>query len=125
LGPTASFRCLGCHTVDKQDDGRLEINWVGRHVSPDSQSFTKFSHAPHLTLLSKNNCSKCHSQQKDINFARAEFVNYREMFAANTDPHSALTSGFAPISKKTCTECHTSQRVGDSCLKCHNYHVFK
>jgi hypothetical protein len=125
LGPTASFRCLGCHTADKQDDGRLVINWVGRHVSPDTQSFTRFSHAPHLTLqLAKDDCTKCHSIQENINFAREEFVRFREMFTANTNPHSALTSGFVPVAKATCAKYHTSRLAGDSCLKCHNYHIF-
>jgi len=124
--PTASFRCLGCHTADKQNDGRLTVNWVGRqHVSHDSQSFTKFSHAPHLTLLAKDNCGKCHFPQKDINFVREEFVRFREFYTANTNFHSMFTSGFAPLQKATCVECHTRQLAGDSCLKCHNYHVFQ
>lgn len=123
--PTASYRCLGCHTADKEDDGRLRINWVGRHVSPDAQSFTKFSHAPHITLLVENNCGECHVPQDDVKFARQEFVRFRDGYSANTDPHASLTSGFAPVKREFCANCHTTELAGDSCLKCHNYHIFK
>jgi hypothetical protein len=127
--PTATFRCLGCHTPDRADDGRLTINWEGRRVSPGAQSFTKFSHAPHVTLLVQrgetNDCSHCHAPHGKIRFVHDAFINVRDGYSANTNPHASHTSGFLPVEKHTCAECHTSQLAGDNCLKCHNYHVFE
>jgi hypothetical protein len=124
----AAYRCLDCHTADKQADGRLKINWLGKRTNPGEHLFTKFSHAPHVTLLARENCAKCHQTQSqigDIHFFRTAFVRVRENWTINTNPHSTHVSGFSPLAKQTCSECHTSQQAGDRCLKCHNYHIHR
>ena len=32
-------------------------------------------------------------------------------------------SGFYPIQKDQCTNCHQNSLAGGECLKCHNYHA--
>ena len=34
-----------------------------------------------------------------------------------------FASNFQAMQKTVCTTCHTSERAGDTCLTCHNYHV--
>jgi hypothetical protein len=39
------------------------------------------------------------------------------------NPFGVLSSGLRSMQRDQCATCHTRQRVGDSCLKCHNYHI--
>lgn len=133
--PGASFRCMACHTVDSSDEGTV-VNWYGRRQTPRDRGFVRFSHAPHVTLLSRvekagasetaSECAHCHRledfTQRDDVFIHSSFVNVSD-WSANTDPHTAATSGFGGIDRQVCAACHTESRAGESCLKCHNYHV--
>ena len=123
--PAASYRCLGCHTADRQPDGRLAINWYGRHSSPGKRAFTNFSHTPHVKLLAQSDCATCHQIQSEINFVHPEFVRVRQNWTINTNPHEARTAGFSSLGKQTCAECHVRRLAGDECLKCHNYHIVR
>ncbi len=143
--PGASFGCMKCHTVDALGDTTV-VNWHGRRQISRDREFIRFSHAPHVTLLARGNtaeavvtkreCAHCHHLNRLMHraevFSQSDFisrpawdsayVNLPEI-TANTDPHATATSGFAPVQRELCGECHTRKRAGESCLKCHNYHV--
>jgi hypothetical protein len=73
----------------------------------------------HFSLLGEQGCLKCHVLNEDADVGRG-FV--RKDFSLNTDP-KIFESGFVPISKTVCAECHVQKAAADSCLTCHNYHV--
>lgn len=133
--PGASFRCMNCHTIDAEG-GQAVVNWYGRRLTSHERSFVRFSHAPHVTLLARSQegaaettgqCAHCHQIQDFLDregdvFFHSPFVDVAR-WSANTDPHVSGTSGFGAVQRNVCAECHTENRAGDSCLKCHNYHV--
>ncbi len=133
--PGASFRCMGCHTIDTTGE-KAVVNWYGRRQASLARSFVRFSHAPHVTLLSADaktgtvaldgECTHCHQLQdystREDAFFHNAFVKLPR-WTVNTNPHSVGTSGFGKVQQDTCVTCHTQAGAGESCLKCHNYHV--
>ena len=133
--PGASFRCMACHTVDVDGDTAV-VNWYSRRSTSHNRSFVRFSHAPHVTLLARDQegaaessgqCAHCHKIQdfleRDDIFTHSPFIDVARGWSAATDPHVSGTSGFSAVQRQLCGQCHTESRAGDSCLKCHNYHV--
>lgn len=119
-------RCLKCHTVDKQPDGEISINWEPFGSQPVQREFTHFSHQPHLVMFSENACMNCHDL-KTRSAAGSRWQLFRPEFI---DQHlQALTNGsqfeanFELMGKANCTACHKPNRVSQSCTTCHNYHV--
>jgi hypothetical protein len=130
--PESTGRCMKCHTLDRQPDGGLHVNWKSRHGYQSSRGFTRFSHKPHLTLLaspeevraigSDERCESCHALDDD------SFQLVNPAFALDDgmpDPLSGTCSGigFGSIQRENCAQCHTWQLAGDNCLQCHNYHI--
>jgi len=111
--PTAPGLCTSCHSSERADDGQLTINWRAHDRRIESRSLTKFSHGPHVLLPQLADCTSCHA----INDAADTTTSY-----ATDDPH-AFVSDFSPLTKQQCVQCHTSKAAGESCQKCHNYHV--
>ncbi len=109
----AQGRCSKCHSVDAVDGGRRRVNWRPFDSPPAKGLFTKFAHAPHLSVVGKDGCLTCHK----INPEAKNQETYKQ-----TDP-LAFDSNFHSIDKKTCTTCHTQQASRDDCLLCHIYHV--
>ena len=129
-GPIASGRCLLCHTTDRDsNDGRLRINWQASLPASDGRPFTRFSHAPHILSKGSESCETCH--QFAIDHSTNTDTFRREFFARDasgqwrpvTNADSTCTSGFRPVARSNCVQCHTSNRVSQSCVECHNYHV--
>jgi hypothetical protein len=143
--PGASFGCMKCHTVDALGETTV-VNWHGRRQTSRNREFIRFSHAPHVTLLARGNtaeavvtkreCAYCHHlnhlRHRAEVFVHSDFIRrpawdsaYVDLpeLTANTDPHITASSGFTPVRRELCGECHTRKRAGESCLKCHNYHV--
>jgi len=69
------------------------VKWQESSSADKEGNLTFFSHRPHLIL----DCQKCHVSDTEFNFE--------------------------PLSKTTCADCHTEEKVGDNCLICHRYHV--
>jgi len=114
--------CVKCHTVDRRSDGRLQINWRGYRTRPYQHRFTKFSHQPHLKELGTEGCAKCHVRsRKTAELFQQTFT--RKNGRPNASPHATLTSGFQVMHRSDCATCHTPKLAGESCLKCHNYHI--
>ena len=109
----AQGKCSKCHSVDATDKGRRRVNWMPFVSPPAKGLFTKFSHAPHLSVVGKQGCLTCHK----LNPQSKTQETYKQ-----TDPH-VFDSNFLSIEKKTCTTCHTQQASRDDCLLCHIYHV--
>ncbi len=119
--PTSAGRCMKCHTVDRQADGSLQINWFARQRKTYERTFTTFSHAPHVTLMGDESCARCHQFVEPFELFKPEFVG-RNM-TIQTDPTSVETSGFRTMSKQACAACHKPVSVRENCLTCHRYHV--
>jgi len=111
--PTAGGLCMSCHSVGQTADGALTINWRAYDRASEPRGFTKFSHGPHLMLPQLADCTSCHAINDKSDVA-ASYVDW--------NPRQ-FVSDFAPLSKHQCIQCHTTKAAGDSCQKCHNYHV--
>ncbi|MCA9217256.1 MAG: hypothetical protein KDB27_29505, partial [Planctomycetales bacterium] len=110
--PTTTGHCASCHSIDRHDD-RAIVNWYGKQPKT-KREFTKFSHSPHLILPQLGDCSACHQLNEQADTTK----NY-----ASSDPAENVVSNFANISKEACANCHSPKAAGESCLKCHNYHI--
>jgi hypothetical protein len=110
---TAAGTCSSCHSIERRTDGQMEINWRAFDRTREPRALTKFSHGPHVILPQLADCTSCHA----INAAADASQSY-----ASHEPH-VFVSDFAPMSKQHCAQCHTAKAAGDSCQKCHNYHV--
>lgn len=111
--PTAAGQCGSCHSLDRVDGGRWQINWLAKQPGDRGRSFTVFSHGPHLSQASLADCRSCHA----ISATAITKSNYQ-----GNSPHDAV-DGFEPVTRASCAECHTQQAAGDSCLTCHRYHT--
>jgi hypothetical protein len=123
VDPAVPGSCVKCHTVDRQGDGTLRINWTGYRPRPYTRGFTRFSHHPHLKELGTGSeaCTTCHAREKTVKLFHPVFI--RRDWLPNVDRSAVLTSGFSAIERRDCAKCHTPKLAGQSCLQCHNYHV--
>jgi hypothetical protein len=132
-GPVASGRCLTCHTGDRDPiSGKAHINWHAFRAQAATRRATHFSHAPHVTATSSSdrNCKNCHRlESKGMNhqtWFRPEFLKREKstgIWFHESKTATKCASGFAPIGKQNCANCHRKSQVGQRCLKCHNYHI--
>jgi hypothetical protein len=110
---TAAGLCASCHSTERGGDGEWTIKWRAYDRRREPRSLTKFSHGPHVMLPQLADCTSCHAIDGAADRATSQ---------ARDDPH-AFVSDFAPMSKQQCAQCHTAKLAGESCQKCHNYHV--
>lgn len=113
--------CAKCHAVTEVTDiqsgngdsgNRLMVEWNYQPVV--NRAYVKYDHGPHVNLLGPGTlCTTCHELNPTANYA-ASFAQH--------DP-TKFESGFKPVSKQTCTECHTKAKVRQDCLLCHEYHL--
>lgn len=131
-GALASGRCLMCHSVDRDlVSGIAYINWLPLTTQQAKEElFTQFSHAPHLSTGQLQKCESCHvfDASKTDNTAILQsdyFIRDRSnlFWQINENSQQTCTSGFQPISRKTCVTCHNKATAAQSCLQCHNYHA--
>jgi len=123
--PFAEGRCTKCHTVDNHTSGDAHLNWLTYRPPLSQHAFTRFNHAPHVTLQTNEACSRCHSLSWDN--AEDRRAIFRSEFVAKdwqpvTTAHD-FSSDFSHMSKSNCAECHTKKLARDRCTTCHNYHV--
>ena len=112
MKPTAPGMCGSCHSVDRLADGSLAVNWIAKQ-STTKQSFTVFSHAPHVLQTQLSDCSTCHRLEKEA----AVMTSYTAQ-----DPRT-FAAGFHQFTKQDCATCHKDGAAGDSCTQCHRYHI--
>lgn len=119
--PTSVGRCMKCHTAEPNLQGGFQINWRAWRPTTYEHEFTQFTHLPHTTGADRERCTTCHRFQEQIVLRRPEFIH--SDWTINTTSASSETSGFTPIGRQTCAECHKPKAVRDNCLTCHNYHI--
>ena len=118
IDPTAPGRCIKCHTIDRSPKGDCRVNWLASDSELNRRS--DFAHGPHLVLLGQASCSTCHQLRQQVDFVRSEFVD--QNWRAALEPQVVETSGFVPISKQSCSQCHSPEQASSGCLTCHKYH---
>lgn len=114
--PKAPGLCAKCHSTD--DRPEPQINWNPSLPDAFEHKFTRFSHVAHFSLLDDHGCQTCH--RLDSNASRE---SYGAAFATGHRDPAAFSSNFKSIDLGLCASCHTRKHAGESCLKCHNYHV--
>jgi hypothetical protein len=115
--------CIKCHAVSlasaESAENDLSVEWRARGRS--SRPYHVFSHDIHIKLLNagsaklaepEKGCRRCHQLNAKADFASG-FTDF--------DP-SSFASNFGPITKETCTECHSAKQVRENCQLCHEYH---
>ena len=134
IGPESTGRCLKCHSLDTVDGNQLAVNWHSQHGHRSSESFTHFSHKPHLTLLSNEKekhavgtggrCETCHAlNNHSFSLVNQAFLLDDGMPSPTGSECSA--TGVTSVRRQHCARCHQRSLAGDNCLLCHNYHVHK
>jgi hypothetical protein len=111
--PNSPGLCASCHSVERNAQNQLTINWRAYDRTAEPRGFTKFSHGPHLLLPPLADCTHCHT----IDDKASSAIAYTDF-----DP-ARFVGDFAAMSKRQCAECHTAKAAGNACQKCHNYHV--
>ena len=96
--------CLECHRGATD----LISNWQSRPLIGRRDSFTKFSHGPHLSMSQLGSCVHCHRLATD---------------AVTTVNLESNALEFEPLTRESCAACHTKQAAGENCTTCHRYHV--
>ena len=92
--PYSSGRCIVCHTTNGPKIREDSIKEIQLRKINWSERQLPFTRFTHRPHLDQA-CSACHQGE-----------------------------GFAPgITEESCATCHTSEKAGDSCLACHNYHL--
>ncbi len=102
-------RCVKCHTVATDSDGKSRVNWFSKRES-NQHGFSKFSHAPHLLMT--NGCETCHLASET---ASESHIDEKARISRG--------SGFANIAPAVCAKCHEQPALGGDCTLCHNYHI--
>ncbi len=115
MKPTAPGMCGSCHSVDRTDNGGLEVHWFAQQAPPRGVRFTLFSHAPHTMQPQLADCTACHRLDKSATVMET----YKDQ-AAN-----AFAAGFHAMAKQDCASCHKPGAAGDGCTQCHQYHALK
>lgn len=118
MKPTAAGLCGQCHSVDSAEDGSMKVHWLAKRAEEARSAWTRFSHRPHLVQSPTSSavgadCRVCHAIE----------ANAQVMASYLKNVPSDFESGFAPITRQGCAECHTPKAAGESCLQCHKYHV--
>lgn len=109
---SAPGKCTSCHSIDRNGPQRM-VNWRPFRHDEHRSEFTEFTHAAHFSLISQDGCVDCHQLDEQADYADG-FEDH--------DPTS-FSSNFKPMLRKQCADCHSSQKAGDDCMMCHNYHV--
>ncbi len=106
-------KCMKCHSVDREADGRLNVKWRAAQPPRGIKTATVFSHTTHFSVLHEKGCRTCHVFDPEADYA----ASYKDV-----DPAS-FVSNFRSFQVKTCATCHVADVAGDACLLCHRYHV--
>ena len=95
--------CASCHPGAIEDGG----SWTSTPLIGNRREFTKFSHAAHLNVAQLADCRHCHQVESETPDSK----------------QPVRVVDFAPLTRADCSECHTPHAAGDSCTKCHRYHI--
>ncbi len=120
LSTRSVIACLSCH----QSATEMSGSWTSRALIGSKTEFTKFAHGPHLNVSQLSDCQHCHQVNRDGILPRKHPIN---LASFDTDKASEdETQGaceFKPLGKQACAACHNAKAAGESCVKCHRYHI--
>jgi hypothetical protein len=114
--------CIECHPLptNQSPTNGGSYAWRAKDESSGLREATKFSHAPHMNLPTLASCIYCHQpKDPDQPVDQVKMVAFSGSAVPSTDNHS----DFHPLHRSDCVGCHTASAAGDSCTKCHNYHI--
>ncbi len=123
--------CLMCH-MERNDtaEHHRSIVWGPPQIADREDQWTRFSHAPHVSIT---DCQGCHTKNEcyqDRTQFQSMYRHPSQQVAISANPRQGEDDAcqgsnwnFAPIRKDKCVTCHVSDRAGDGCLQCHVYHV--
>jgi hypothetical protein len=109
LAPTAPGQCGSCHSVERDNAGRITIQWRAFTGAGDGPGLTHFSHRSHVLQSQLRDCTACHEMTPAATSSASD--NPRQFVA-----------GCAPLRKAACVTCHTTAAAGAGCTLCHSYH---
>ncbi|MGB7345756.1 MAG: cytochrome c3 family protein, partial [Pirellulaceae bacterium] len=114
--------CISCHQSAVQVGG----SWHGRALVGSKTEFTKFTHGPHLKVSQLSDCQHCHQVNRDAATPadRSSTVQLASFGERQEEPRDPIEQHeFLPLGKHSCAACHTAKAAGESCTKCHRYHI--
>jgi len=130
--PESTGRCLKCHTLEPKETDGFRVNWKSSQGTDSGRSFTRFSHKPHLTLLSsqqeirtpaaEQRCESCHALDHD-SFGLVNSAFTLEDGMPRPEGTECAAVGMKSTTRVSCARCHTPELAGDNCLQCHQYHI--
>lgn len=115
--------CVQCHrlsdTAGPLQTGLLASAWRVPQRPLGTKEFTKFDHAPHLSLPAVNDCRYCHALRD------AAPSTYGRLVSTTEESHTAAVSmsEFRDMRLGQCVACHRPNGANSGCLQCHHYHV--
>lgn len=113
LSNKSTGSCTSCHTVEKNSDGKLFVNWNAFTRDPSVRTWTRFSHRPHLIQPQTADCTSCHK----IDMQNPITENF-----VGVDPYQGK-SNFVPLTVNDCMSCHQKGQASNRCTTCHSYHI--
>jgi hypothetical protein len=103
LGEAArATECLACHSINRSASAAT-VDWQPAGRTLDNSGFSNFDHGPHVELLSRDGCGRCHT-------------------VAAGQANGAHARGLQDHSKAVCAQCHVPGQANADCLTCHRYH---
>lgn len=117
LAQPAVQACVGCHQVQTDSLANASLasmRWQAFRDKENGDRLTHFSHSPHLNVQGLQDCKHCH-QLGTTNPANAVHMVGESPVDASPE--------FLPMTKASCSSCHTKSAAGDHCTRCHRYHV--
>lgn len=115
--------CVQCHrlkdTAGTLQAGLLVSAWRVPQRPLGTKEFTKFDHAPHLSLPAVNDCRYCHALRDAAPGAYGRLVST----AGESHATAVSMSEFREMRLGQCVACHRPNGANSGCLQCHNYHV--
>ncbi len=129
--------CAECHLLSDSNSSVLvgdgmDRAWKSVARSDAVRPFTRFDHAPHLTLPMIRDCRYCHVLEEGHRLKDGEPENLAtvlaqhrgsELTAMHATVRDHLHTEFRSMEKSQCNACHRPNGAGDGCTQCHNYHV--
>lgn len=141
--------CVACHRLPSPASAAaahawtLANAWKVAQQDPNHKEFTKFNHAPHLSLPAVSDCKYCHvlsggsaARVAGIDAARRRVAGISAaaggLVASNSHAHlhdgeqqppHVGASEFEKLQLSQCVACHRPNGANAGCLQCHNYHI--
>ena len=109
--------CRKCHVVENAGIRRVQTD-------QDVLIRAEFNHRAHIL---EKRCTECHTEipfeEKLLKFSVENYSEFKQKFSKIFKKDRAPTQNIPKLS--TCQECHSSGKVANDCVTCHNFHPNK